>query len=208
MRVRSLVATAIMLASSAAMAQGESEWKSNMMGQLERSYVFAGIGVGNYSQDLGDFTDAGLAWQARAGVQPWSFLGAEIQYQGLNSDTASIVQNGVLQNNGTLTQTQFTANVTAGVPVTLGNQEFIPYALLGAGYARLSASREAKAVGLDDDNTFALPIAIGASYDITDRFVLDGRATYNVLFGVDQPIANNDGDAWNIMVNIGGRFGG
>lgn len=197
----SLCAT-VLLVGAPVMAQ-ERDWMPSS------ADVFAGAGVGNFSQDLGDVTSAGIGWSARAGAQLHPMFGGEIAYQGLNGGVNTLVggaNNPVIANEN-INQHLFSANARVGMPIEVRGTTLRPYGLVGVGYSRLNSTDALATVGLPSDNQFAVPLGVGASYALTNNLLLDGRFTYNVLSGVDIPLANDDADSWTALVNLGASFG-
>lgn len=214
MRTVTMLALGGLLVATTAAAQTTERTTERMERRAERwtdrlgpVEVNAGLGLGDFAQDLGRITDLGLAWNARVGVQPWRFLGGEIAYQGLNGDASFVQpQAGLISEEG-LTQHQFTADAKVQYPVMLQERELRPYALVGLGVSRINTTDALAASGLDDDTTLAIPVGAGVAYDLNQTFVLDGRFTYNILSGVDMPLVNDNADSWTALVNVGARFG-
>jgi opacity protein-like surface antigen len=198
------VCAAVLLAGAPAFAQSWVPREVDVVG---------GLGFGAFSQGLGDVTGTGFGWNARVGAEFLPVLGGEIMYQGLNGDVNTIINAGgqggagrVLDNQG-IRQHQFTANARVGAPLEIRGQSLKPYGLVGLGYSRLNSNDTLAAVGLPSDNQFAIPLGVGASYGLTDNLMIDGRFTYNILTGVDLPIADDSADSWTALVNVGTRFG-
>lgn len=192
----------VMASTAAAQESGDMTWKERMTREMS---VFAGIGVGDYSQDLGDVAGAGFAWNLRAGIKPFRYFGAELNYLGINGGVNDFVSGGQIIDDAGLVQNQITFDLTAGYPVDVAGRELEPYVLAGIGYARLGADEDARAI-VSDDNALAVPLGVGIGYDITETFVVDGRFTYNILGGVNMPQADG-GDSWMLGLNLGAKFG-
>lgn len=198
-----MFAVAAMLIAAPALAE------ERMMDRGDRGIeIYGGAGVGNFSQDLGDVTDAGLAWGARVGFHPYRAIGGELAYQGANGNVNTIVTPGAVLQNQDIQEHTITANAKLGWPVRMGERELIPYGLIGLGYTRLNSEDALEAVGLGDDNAFTVPLGAGVGLDLTERFSVDGRFVYNFLSSVDNlPLVNDKADSWTATLNIGTVFG-
>ena len=169
--------------------------------------IFAGVGGGNYTGDLGSITNSGVAWDARVGINPWPFFAAELNYQGLNNGVGSVIQsNGTVVTGQTLLKTEVTIDGRLGYPFHIGGQELKPYGFLGFGYAYVGSNNFLSSVGLGSSSAFAVPLGVGVGYQITNIFAADGRFTFNGLTGIRSAIAPTGSD-WNFLFSVGARFG-
>lgn len=174
--------------------------------------VFGGLGVGNFTRGLGDVTGSGLAWNGRVGISPFrgGFLqniNAELAYQGLGGSASVISPSSGVISDESVNQHQLTIDGRVAVPIPVRDREIRPYGLIGLGYARIGTTNTLQSAGLDSDNTFAVPLGAGVSYDLSDVFTVDGRFTYNFLNAVDMPIVGDTAGSWSALVNLGARFG-
>jgi hypothetical protein len=195
-----VLATGILLAGPA-FAEGIQD-------HIDSAEIFGGLGIGNYTKDLGSFTSSGLSWNIRAGVDAYRYFGAELDYQGISGGVNTLpAPGGGLLSGTNLTQAEVTVNAKAGYPILVGDKILRPYVLAGLGYAHLSFDQSLNQVGLQSDGALAIPLGFGATYKLTDLFAVDGRFTYNVLTGTKTQLAPS-GDSWTLGVNIGAKFGG
>jgi hypothetical protein len=168
--------------------------------------VSAGVGLGNFTGDLGSLTSPGVAWNGRVAVNPWPFFGGELQYQGVNAGVGAVITPGQTPLLGqSMVQQEISVDAKGSYPILIGDRYLKPYGFLGIGGAWVSSNTFLSAVGLQGSGAFAVPFGVGASYDITDTFLLDGRFTYNVMTGTRTTLAPS-GDAWNAVIDLGARF--
>jgi hypothetical protein len=167
----------------------------------------AGAGVGEFTGDLGHFTDLGFAWGGRLGVQFVPAVGVELGYEGINSTFSGVIlPNGIPSGDFTVLQQAFSLNGRAGVPLRISDSQLYIYGLTGAGYSNIFMSQGGFLVGTSTDSAFLLPVGGGASFIFPGGFMIDGRYTYNVLSGDRSPVIKT-GNSWTAALNLGARFG-
>jgi hypothetical protein len=195
------VVTTILLASPAHASESmKQQWLGNMQ-------FTAGIGIGNFSGDLGSITGAGISWNGRLAVNPWPWASFELNYQGVNTNVGAIIPahgfpilgQSIMQNEGSV-------DAVGGYPFYIYDHVLKPYGFVGLGGAGVSSNAALASVGLQGSTAFAVPFGVGASYDITRQFLVDTRFTYNIMTGARSTLAPS-GDAWNVAVDLGARFG-
>lgn len=170
--------------------------------------VGGGIGIGNFTSDLGAETDVGVAWGVRLGWTPFTKLGGEVSVLSVNGSIASrIAGSGTPVDRQNLRLLQFAASARAFWPYGVGASSTLePYAHAGVGYGRLSSSDPTAAQGIPTQNTVAIPLGAGLSWHITEALTVDGRFTWSLLPNVDVPLIGDSG-AWSVMVSVGARMG-
>jgi len=196
-----LIAAGLLLTSAPAYAamvlKDVPPWERGHTGEF-----FTGFGFGGFTSDLGRTSDVGFFWNLRGGYNFTRMLGAELNYQGTNSDVNTFAQSFGAFSGTAFTHQQITADLKAGVPFMVGPGVFRPYGFAGVGYGHIGISSNiVTTFPFPEENAAAFPFGIGMSYDIGPGFVLDTRYTYNVL-------TETAGNNWNVGFNVGARFGG
>jgi opacity protein-like surface antigen len=186
------ILAATVLCTQSAMAQ---EKKGNVN-------VFLRGGIADYTGDLGDLTSTGPLWGLTLGIQPTTFLGFELGYEGslnnvgdsvLGSDSPSLLRNGG------------TALVKLSPPFLTAVRPFVG---AGLGLTYVSVRGPGSAL-FDDDLMGEVPLAVGLEFN-TGGLTAGVRGTYRVL--LDQGFANataEDGVGGGYMdasLTLGARF--
>lgn len=173
----------------------------------KKADVFAGVGFGNFAQQMGDVTGTGIGWALRVGVQPLRYAGAEIAYQGINAGVDTIIQGQGVFTDQNINQQQVTLNAKVGWPFMVADRELRPYGLLGIGYSHIGVDSGLSAVGFANDSNLSVPLGVGVQYSVNEIFQVDARYNYNFLSGVNQPIVNDSANSWSALINVGAQFG-
>ncbi len=196
-----LLSTPAFAATSATAPVGEPSFPLPLEGGHTGEFV-GGLGFGGFTSRLNDLSDVGVSWNFRGGYNFSRYVGAELNYQGTNSDVSDRALFAGALSGTALTGQLITADLKVGFPIPIGRSGALrPYGVAGAGYGHIGVSTNIiTAFPLPDEDAGAFPFAVGLSYDFTPGFVLDARYTYNVL-------TESAGNTWNMGFNLGARFG-
>jgi hypothetical protein len=172
----------------------------------ERVRFTLGGGVEGYAGNLNDRIAPGFAWGATLGVQPLSWMGAEIAYTGAANE---VDENVVPGNTGANDGADLVRNGGhIAVSFNAPTRYVQPYALAGIGIDRYSARGESENVGFRDDTAGRIPLGAGLRSS-GGGFTADLRLVYDVVFDQDfAGLANDDtvGAGYTGMLQVGGRF--
>ncbi|MBN8471932.1 outer membrane beta-barrel protein [Corallococcus exiguus] len=163
--------------------------------------VFLRGGIGDYTGDLGDLASTGPLWGLTLNLQPTTFLGFEVGYEGSQNkvsdsrlfDTPSLVRNGG------------SALVKVSPPFLTAVR---PFAGVGLGLSYVDV-RGAGAGLYDSDLMEEVPLAVGLEFN-TGGLTAGVRGTYRIL--IDQDFADatsTDGAGGGLMdasLTLGARF--
>ncbi|RKG61667.1 hypothetical protein D7V80_33675 [Corallococcus sp. CA054B] len=163
--------------------------------------VFLRGGIGDYTGDLGDLASTGPLWGLTLNLQPTTFLGFEVGYEGSQNkvsdsrlfDAPSLVRNGG------------SALVKVSPPFLTAVRPFAGVGL-GLSYVDVRGAGE----GLyDSDLMEEIPLAVGLEFN-TGGLTAGVRGTYRLL--IDQDFANvtstddNGGGLMDASLTLGARF--
>ncbi|NPC71444.1 hypothetical protein D7Y27_23280 [Corallococcus sp. AB004] len=163
--------------------------------------VFLRGGIGDYTGDLGDVASTGPLWGLTLNLQPTTFLGFEVGYEGSQNkvsdsrlfDAPSLVRNGG------------SALVKVSPPFLTAVR---PFAGVGLGLSYVDV-RGAGAGLYDSDLMEEVPLAVGLEFN-TGGLTAGVRGTYRIL--IDQDFAgatSTDGVGGGLMdasLTLGARF--
>ncbi|NBC45199.1 outer membrane beta-barrel protein [Corallococcus exiguus] len=163
--------------------------------------VFLRGGIGDYTGDLGDVASTGPLWGLTLNLQPTTFLGFEVGYEGSQNkvsdsrlfDAPSLVRNGG------------SALVKVSPPFLTAVR---PFAGVGLGLSYVDV-RGAGAGLYDSDLMEEVPLAVGLEFN-TGGLTAGVRGTYRIL--IDQDFADatsTDGVGGGLMdasLTLGARF--
>ncbi|QSQ24992.1 hypothetical protein JY651_08695 [Pyxidicoccus parkwayensis] len=161
--------------------------------------VFLRGGVGDYTGDLGDLTSTGPAWGLTLNVQPTTFLGIEVGYEGSRnsiSDARLLEEPALLRQGGS-------ALVKVSPPFLTAIRPFVG-AGLGLSYV------DVRGQGADlyaSDTMEEVPLAAGVEFN-SGALTAGLRATYRVLLSEDftsTPEADSGG-LLDASLTLGARF--
>jgi hypothetical protein len=159
--------------------------------------VFLKGGVGTYTGDLANLSDAGPSWGLTVNLQPLNILGVEVGYEGarnrvndLGSNETAVLRNGV------------SALVKVAPPFIESIKPFVG-AGLGASYVGVTGANSA---GLYR-NDFMEEVPLAAGLEFNSRSLTAGvRATYRFLIDEGWAGGANQGSLFDTTVTVGGRF--
>ncbi|RKH06125.1 hypothetical protein D7Y13_31280 [Corallococcus praedator] len=162
--------------------------------------VFLRGGVGDYTGDLGDLSSTGPLWGLTLNVQPTTFLGLEVGYEGSQnkvSDTRLFDGPSLVRNGGS-------ALIKVSPPFLTAVR---PFAGVGLGLSYVDV-RGAGAGLYDSDMMEEVPLAVGLEFN-TGGLTAGVRGTYRVL--IDQDFADvaandNGGGLMDASLTLGARF--
>jgi hypothetical protein len=179
--MRKLILAALVLVAPAAMADSEV------------SLVLQG-GASHYQQSLSG-SNYGIAYGARLGVMPLSFLGVELGYLGTRNDLS-------VSSDGSVPAATLSTNEGyADLRVNLFPNVVTPYIFGGYGLTWVNG---AAAAGIANDHVSTLPFGGGLEANISN-FKLGARFQYNYLFNDIFAGTNASGSPTNAGVNKGGH---
>lgn len=166
--------------------------------------VIADVGVSDYNRGLAGSINTGVGYGALIDLSPMRNLGLELGYRGAVNNMRTQVST-----DGRVITNQVGGNLRVNlVPATHDLPGGLrPFVFGGAFYHRVDTDGFTPGVS-DDINAFALPVGVGLEADISKRFLIGARFTYNFLF--NETGANgfrDDTDNWVASVNLGARLG-
>lgn len=166
--------------------------------------IIADVGVSDYNRGLAGSTDPGVGYGVLVDLSPMRNIGLEVGYRGAVNDMKDRVSA-----DGRVVTNQLGGNLRVNlVPATRDLPAGLrPFVFGGAFYHRVDTDGFTPGVS-DDINAFALPVGLGLEADISKRFLVGARFTYNFLFnetGTDG--FRDDTDNWVASVNLGARLG-
>jgi hypothetical protein len=195
---RGIAAGALALALTAAGAASAQERREGRRGDVN---VFLRGGVGDYTGGLGEVTSTGPAWGVTLNVQPTTFLGFELGYEGS--------QNGVddirLLEEPSLVRQGGSALLKVSPPFLTAVRPFV-----GAGLGLSYVDVRGQAADLYDSDTMQeVPLAAGIEFN-SGALTAGFRTTYRVLLSEDwAEDARPDADAGGLLdasLTLGARF--
>ncbi|CAM3666658.1 outer membrane beta-barrel protein [Corallococcus sp. ZKHCc1 1396] len=162
--------------------------------------VFLKGGVGDYTGALGELSSTGPQWGLTLNVQPTTFLGLEVGYEGSQnkvSDTRLFDGPSLVRNGGS-------ALIKVSPPFLTAVR---PFAGVGLGLSYVDV-RGAGAGLYDSDLMEEVPLAVGLEFN-TGGLTAGVRGTYRVLIDQDfaDAAANDDGGGlMDASLTLGARF--
>ncbi|WP_223645026.1 outer membrane beta-barrel protein [Corallococcus sp. EGB] len=163
--------------------------------------VFLRGGIGDYTGDLGDLANTGPLWGLTLNLQPTTFLGFEVGYEGSRNK----VSDGRLFDGPSLVRNGGSALVKVSPPFLTAVR---PFAGVGLGLSYVDV-RGASAGLYDSDLMEEVPLAVGLEFN-TGGLTAGVRGTYRVL--IDQDFANvtstddHGGGLMDASLTLGARF--
>ncbi|MBN8227419.1 outer membrane beta-barrel protein [Corallococcus macrosporus] len=163
--------------------------------------VFLRGGIGDYTGDLGDLSSTGPLWGLTLNLQPTTFLGFEVGYEGSQNkvaDTRLFDAPSLVRNGGS-------ALVKVSPPFLTAVR---PFAGVGLGLSYVDV-RGAGAGLYDSDLMEEVPLAVGLEFN-TGGLTAGVRGTYRVLIDQDFADATSTDDAggglMDASLTLGARF--
>ncbi|NOK19243.1 outer membrane beta-barrel protein [Corallococcus carmarthensis] len=163
--------------------------------------VFLRGGIGDFTGDLGDLSSTGPLWGLTLNLQPTTFLGFEVGYEGSQnkvSDTRLFDAPSLVRNGGS-------ALVKVSPPFLTAVR---PFAGVGLGLSYVDV-RGAGAGLYDSDLMEEIPLAVGLEFN-TGGLTAGVRGTYRVLIDQDFADATSTDDAggglMDASLTLGARF--
>lgn len=166
--------------------------------------IIVDVGVSDYNRAYGNSINTGVGYGALIDLSPMRNIGLELGYRGSVNDMRDQVSS-----DGRVVTNQVGGNLRLNlVPATSSLPGGLrPFVFGGAFYHRVDTDGFTPGIG-DDINAFALPVGAGLEADISKRFLVGARFTYNFLFDETGPGKfANDTDNWTASVNLGARLG-
>ena len=196
---RMWMAAAAVLAFAVAFPTAEAQRDRGRQGDVN---VFLRGGVGDYTGELGDFTDAGPTWGLTLNVQPWNILGYEITYDG----TRNIVNDERLAQAPALTRHGISGLIKLAPPFI---ERVRPFLGAGVGASLINVSESGQSL-YKNDFVEEVPLAAGIEFN-TGALTAGLRTTYRWL--IDESFAdaataagNPQGGLLDAQLTLGGRF--
>ena len=195
---RGIFAGTLALALATAGTASAQERKEGKRGDVN---VFLRGGVGDYTGGLGDFTSTGPAWGVTLNVQPTTFLGFELGYEGS--------QNGVedvrLLEEPSLVRQGGSALLKVSPPFLTSIRPFV-----GAGLGVSYVDVRGQAADLYGSDTMQeVPLAAGVEFN-SGALTAGFRTTYRVLinegWAEELPPDDSEGGLLDASLTLGARF--
>jgi hypothetical protein len=173
----------------------------------ERVHVMAGGGLEGYTGVLDNRLDTGFSWGATAGTQPFTWMGAELQYSGALSEVDSSFFPG---DTGAANGADFVRNggsflLTFNAPTPYAQ----PYALGGIGFDDYNfRGPETPGLVFRDDTSGRIPVGGGVKTR-WGALIADVRFQYNLLFSQQFARASDADDIggdYTGLLQVGARF--
>lgn len=193
------VAAVLALLAAPALAQDDTSIRADELRERQGTgFDDLGVavrgGLSTYTGSLGGASNAGAFLGVQADVQALRWAGVELGYEGSFNNLVGGNESGSLWRH----------NVGALAKVGPLINDVRPFVGAGFGVSYIDPTREAQALGYDDDFVTEVPLAAGVDYQIGD-WMVGARATYRILGGEDfGPL--DEGDLFNAGVSLGGRF--
>ena len=192
-------ALALALALAAAGTASAQERKPGKQGDVN---VFLRGGLGDYTGGLGDLTSTGPAWGLTLNVQPTTFLGFELGYEGS--------QNGVddvrLLEEPSLVRQGGSALLKVSPPFLTAIRPFVG-AGLGLSYVDVRGNTGAGLYG--SDTMQEVPLAAGIEFN-SGGLTAGFRTTYRVLlnegWAEEALVEEDEGGLLDASLTLGARF--
>lgn len=163
--------------------------------------VFLRGGIGDYTGDLGDLSSTGPLWGLTLNLQPTTFLGFEVGYEGSQNK----VSDSRLFDGPSLVRNGGSALVKVSPPFLTAVR---PFAGVGLGLSYVDV-RGAGAGLYGSDLMEEVPLAVGLEFN-SGGLTAGVRGTYRLL--IDQDFANvtstddNGGGLMDASLTLGARF--
>ena len=155
-------------------------------------------GIGNYTGELGSYTNVGPVWGVILNLQPLRILGVEIAYEGARNGINTLFDDVAIVKNGGSAMLKFAPPLTDAVK---------PWAGIGLGVSYASVTRNETTYR--SDLMEELPLAIGLEFNTRD--VTAGiRGSYHFL--IDEQIIRTasgryvQGGLFDVAATVGLRF--
>jgi hypothetical protein len=194
MRSGIAVATATILALAGAVEAREEDHQGDVN-------IFLRGGVGDFTGDLTEVTNAGATWGLTVNVQPWNVLGYEVTYDG----SRNIIDDSDLADEAALTRHGLAGMLKLAPPFIEKVRPFVGVGL-GASIVRVGEEAEGR---YKNDLMEEVPLAAGLEFN-TGGLTAGLRGTYRWL--LDESFANPtvegnpQGGYLDAAVTLGGRF--
>jgi opacity protein-like surface antigen len=159
--------------------------------------VFLKGGVGNYTGGLGDFVNAGPTWGVSLNLQPLSFLGFEVGYEGAYNGTDSgLLKISAMRHGGAALaklSLPFIEVVTPFVGAGIGGSYIFVDSALGNAY--------------NSDFVGEVPLVAGVEFN-RDSFTAGVRANYRLLLdeNLSSQLNHSQGGFFDVALTLGLRF--
>jgi hypothetical protein len=152
-------------------------------------------GVNAYTNDLGDQTGAGAFLGVQANSRPLPIVGLELGYEGARNPFENL--------DGALWKHNVGALAKVG-PELGANGNLRPFVGAGFGVSVLNPSDDGEIL-FDNDFVTEVPVAAGIDYKL-GGITAGARATYRFLGGENLGVLDQDGNAVNVGLQVGGAF--
>ncbi|NVJ08240.1 hypothetical protein HUW63_23735 [Myxococcus sp. AM001] len=200
MHPRGIRAAALALAFATLGAAGSAAAQERRDGKRGDVNVFLRGGVGDYTGGLGDLTSTGPAWGVTLNLQPTTFLGFEVGYEGSRNgltDSRLLEQPSLVRQGGS-------ALVKVSPPFLTTVRPFVG---AGLGVSHLNIRGPVEDL-YQSDTVPEVPLAAGVEFN---RGVLTAglRTTYRVLLSegwADGAVEDTNGGLLDASLTLGARF--
>jgi opacity protein-like surface antigen len=163
--------------------------------------VFLRGGVGDYTGDLGNLANTGPTWGLTLNVQPTTYLGLEVGYEGSQNkvdDNRLLEEPSLVRNGGS-------ALVKVSPPLLTAVRPFV-----GAGLGISYVDVRGRGAGLyDSDLMEEVPLVAGVEFN-SGALTAGVRGTYRILvdegFAENATVENPSGGLLDASLTLGARF--
>ncbi|GEN09342.1 Outer membrane protein beta-barrel domain-containing protein [Myxococcus fulvus] len=196
---RGIQVGALALAILAAGTASAQERKAGKRGDVN---VFLKGGLGDYTGNLGDLTSTGPSWGLSLNVQPTTFLGFELGYEGSQNGINDV---RILDDGPSIVRQGGSALVKLSPPMLTSVRPFV-----GAGFGLTYVDVRGTGGGFYDSDTMEeVPLAAGLEFN-SGALTAGLRATYRVLIDdagfANGAVEDTDGGLFDASVTLGARF--
>ncbi|WP_164018433.1 outer membrane beta-barrel protein [Pyxidicoccus trucidator] len=196
---RGLMAAALALTFAGASTAAAQERKEGKRGDVN---VFLRGGVGDYTGGLGDLTSTGPAWGLTLNVQPTTFIGFELGYEGSQNSVDDVR----LLEGPSLVRQGGSGLLKVSLPFLTAVRPFVG---AGLGMSYVDVRGNAGADLYDSDTMQEVPLAAGVEFN-SGGLTAGFRTTYRVLLNEDWVnesfTDDDDGGLLDASFTLGARF--
>ncbi|AEI68159.1 hypothetical protein [Corallococcus macrosporus] len=200
MHPRGIRAATLALAFAALGTAGPAAAQERREGKRGDVNVFLRGGVGDYTGGLGDLTSTGPAWGVTLNVQPTTFLGFELGYEGSRNG----ITDGRLLEQPALIRQGGSALLKVSPPFLTAIRPFVG---AGLGVSFMDVSGPAESLYASDTMP-EVPLAAGVEFN-RGALTAGIRTTYRVLLSegwADGAVEDTNGGLLDASLTLGARF--
>ena len=162
--------------------------------------IMGDVGWQRYSREVSDQINSGVGYGLKVDLSPQRNFGFELFYAG--------AVNGMddrFSTDGNIVTNQVGGNLRLNLVPPTTRALIRPFVFGGASYYNIATNNFTP--GIRGGNLFAIPAGLGIEADISERFLVGARFTYNFLFREQDGFSGRNADSWLLGANIGARLG-